>query len=165
MSTALACRDESAQDWTEIRRSGGGAYAVKRNQDAGGWKLAFRDQERLEWKVALPKEMHTRVISAVQKSQQQAEAVLLRQLTDMWRRDTMFKSAAQEIILHPAYQQIIGFGDRALPFILDELRNADGEWFWALRMISREDPVADEDRGDYPAMKNAWLEWADCRGL
>ena len=49
--------------------------------------------------------------------------------------------------MHPAYQQIVGMGRSAVPFILKELANGPGHWFWALRAISGEDPVSSQGQG------------------
>ena len=62
------------------------------------------------------------------------------------------------------YQAIIGMGETALPFILDEMRQRDGHWFWALRAITGENPVPPEHRGNVEAMTQDWLQWARQRG-
>jgi hypothetical protein len=54
-------------------------------------------------------------------------------------------------------------GSAAVPFILAEIRSEGDEpdqWFWALKAITGEDPVRDEDRGDVVAMAKSWLDWA-----
>ncbi|NCT72267.1 MAG: hypothetical protein GXC75_15105 [Xanthomonadaceae bacterium] len=89
----------------------------------------------------------------------------MRRLADAWKQENMFVSSLSQKIMHPAYQKLIGFGEKALPFIVGELRNSGGYWFWALSSISREDPVPEEVRGNFPAMKQAWLDWAAERGL
>ena len=63
-----------------------------------------------------------------------------------------------------AYQQIIGMGITAIPFILREMAVKPGQWFWALKSISGEDPVAPECRGNVKEMTNAWLKWGKERG-
>lgn len=92
-------------------------------------------------------------------------SVELRRLADEWRAATLFLSSTQEMFLHPAYQQIIGFGEKALPFLIDELRSSDDYWFWALNMITRVNPVPADQNGNFPAMKQAWLEWAVANNL
>ncbi|MDE0105247.1 MAG: hypothetical protein OXN89_22965 [Bryobacterales bacterium] len=58
-------------------------------------------------------------------------------------------------------------GDRALRPILEQLE-AEGDdpdqWFWALQVITGEDPVKREDRGNFRKMAKAWLEWARYEG-
>lgn len=67
--------------------------------------------------------------------------------------------------MHPAYQAIIGMGPDALPFILEDLRQNAGHWYWALKAISNEDPVVPRDRGSIRNMKTAWLRWGETKGL
>ena len=77
-----------------------------------------------------------------------------------WEEGTTFLSSAQQIALHDAYQQIIGMGPAALPFVFARMRGQPGHWFWALHAITGDDPVRPEHRGDVPAMTRDWLEWA-----
>ncbi len=58
--------------------------------------------------------------------------------------------------MHPAYQQIIGLGKQAIPFLLRELDQKSGRWFWALKSITREDPVLQHRRNTQEMIK-AWL--------
>jgi hypothetical protein len=79
------------------------------------------------------------------------------ELASVWYRETEKLSSAEQIVLHPAYQKIIGMGKDALPYILKELQRTRGHWIWALAMITR------EDKGK-PGMKfreavDAWLAW------
>ena len=48
-------------------------------------------------------------------------AIKFNRLKCKWQEDTVFSSSITEIAMHPAYQQIIGLGKDALPFIMDEL--------------------------------------------
>ena len=40
----------------------------------------------------------------------------------------------------PAYPAIIGMGETALPFILDEMLQRGGHWYWALRIAGKTGP-------------------------
>lgn len=81
-------------------------------------------------------------------------------LKERWLTDTAFASATVDIVLNDAYQQIIGLGPAVLPLILKELEQNGGQWFWALRMITRQDPVPKELRGKTKRMAEAWIDWA-----
>ncbi|WP_143294092.1 hypothetical protein [Burkholderia pseudomallei] len=81
-------------------------------------------------------------------------------LRDQWLAATAFASATVDIVLNEAYQQIIGLGPAALPLIIRELEKNGGQWFWALRMIARQDPVPKELRGKTKQMAEAWVNWA-----
>ena len=88
-----------------------------------------------------------------------------RELVNSWREDTKYLSSIHEMVLHPAYQRIIGMGRQALPFIFEELKRQPDHWFWALQAITGEDPVPPEDRGNIAAMARHWLRWAEERGI
>ena len=85
-------------------------------------------------------------------------------LAQEWTEATAFTSSATAMAMHPAYQQIIGMGDAALPFIFQELRRQPDHWFWALKAITGEDPVPPSDRGQIEKMAAVWLQWAEQRG-
>lgn len=81
-----------------------------------------------------------------------------------WQEDVKGFSDVDIICTHPAYQQIIGMGQSALPLIFREMKDGDAYWFWALKAITAEDPVPEEDRGRIRKMKQHWLNWADEQG-
>lgn len=80
-------------------------------------------------------------------------------LKQIWERDTAPLSSITEISMHSAYQQIIGMGPVAIPFILTEMMNKPNHWFWALRSIAGEDPVLPKHRGRIEEMTKDWVEW------
>lgn len=86
------------------------------------------------------------------------------QLADDWRSETEHLSSIHAFI-HPAYQQIVGMGMVAVPFILEDLRANGGHWFWALRYITGENPASDVQPGDLIAQAEAWLQWGVSRHL
>jgi|ERR1700680_783457 len=89
----------------------------------------------------------------------------LSDLADRWTRETGALSSITEKATHPAYQQIIGMGPRAVPFLLRQVRDGGGHWFWALKSITRQDPVPAAARGCMEAMTKAWLDWGRKRDL
>jgi hypothetical protein len=86
-------------------------------------------------------------------------------LAEAWRLECAHLSSVREMVLHPAYQQIIGMGRDALPFLLRELERQPDHWFWALWAITQENPVPSEHRGRVRDMARDWLEWARQRGI
>ena len=82
-----------------------------------------------------------------------------------WRDECAHLASIREMVLHPAYQQIVGMGLSALPFIFAELEREPNHWFWALRAITGEDPVPPEHRGNVSQMAQAWLQWAERKGI
>jgi hypothetical protein len=97
--------------------------------------------------------------------QNRAALLLFDQLASEWKEGTEFSSSLSEIVLHPAYQRIIGLGSVALPLILRELKRQPDHWFWALRAITGQDPVPVSAYGDLKAMAHAWTEWAVRNGV
>lgn len=86
-------------------------------------------------------------------------------LAERWRAETALVSSTTKAAMHRSYQQIIGMGASALPFIIQELRGEPEHWFWALIAITGQDPTSPEDAGNLTAMREAWLRWAERRGL
>jgi len=81
-----------------------------------------------------------------------------------WKNDRRATSSTTALSMHPAYQLIIGMGEKALPFIFADLQRGLDHWFWALRAITRENPVSPENRGNMQEMANAWLSWGREKG-
>jgi hypothetical protein len=87
-----------------------------------------------------------------------------KELAAQWKAERRATSSTSALAMHPAYQQIIGMGESAIPFILADLQRGIDHWFWALRAITRENPVSAESRGNMQEMANAWLEWGHKNG-
>jgi hypothetical protein len=85
-------------------------------------------------------------------------------LADQWRRETRGVSSTNQMSMHPAYQQIIGMGEAVVPLLLRELERKSGQWFWALKAITREDPVPPKFRGRTKEMIRLWLDWGRQKG-
>jgi hypothetical protein len=86
-------------------------------------------------------------------------------LAETWQRECAHLSSLREMVLHPAYQEIIGMGREALPFLLRELERKPDHWDWALRAITGENPVPPEHRGRLADIARDWLEWARKKGV
>ncbi|VXD21782.1 hypothetical protein PL8927_720193 [Planktothrix serta PCC 8927] len=86
------------------------------------------------------------------------------QLVEQWRRETRGVSSTEQLSMHSAYQQIIGMGSDVIPMLLRELERNSGRWFWALKSITREDPVTPEQQGNTKEMIESWLNWGRKKG-
>lgn len=86
------------------------------------------------------------------------------ELAEQWERETVFLSSSERASKHPAYQEIIGMGKQAAPLILERMQAERGHWFIALRGITGANPVKHAERGNIPAMQEAWLEWGERNG-
>jgi excisionase family DNA binding protein len=87
------------------------------------------------------------------------------QFAQQWRDETQFMSSITDIVMHPAYQRIVGMGPAVIPYLLRELERRPEQWFWALRAITGADPVTPEERGKVRAMAEAWLRWGRDHGF
>jgi hypothetical protein len=72
---------------------------------------------------------------------------------------TKFSSSMNDICTQASYQTIIGMGEKAIPFIIEDWQTTNNHWFWALRCITEADPVPVEDRGKIAKMKEHWLKY------
>lgn len=80
-------------------------------------------------------------------------------LVEQWQRETGMLSLVQKILIHPAYQRIIGMGQPVVPLILRELERELDHWFWALETITGANPIQGDERGRLDRMAAAWLKW------
>lgn len=82
-----------------------------------------------------------------------------RALADEWLNETSHLSNPVDKFMHPALVQIIGMGRPAVPLILQEVQKMSGHWFYALRHITRTNPVLPEDEWSVEKTAEAWLAW------
>lgn len=87
------------------------------------------------------------------------------ELAQQWKRERGPYSFTRQLASHPAYQQIIGLGQAAVPHILRELETQPDHWFWALSAITGADPVRPEHRGKLRLMAGDWINWGRARGF
>ena len=88
-----------------------------------------------------------------------------RKLADQWRDQAKYLSNVRQMVMLRPYQAIIGMGLPAVPMLLEELRREPDHWFWALEVITDENPVPEEARGKIDMMAAAWLEWGKRTGV
>jgi len=73
-------------------------------------------------------------------------------------------SSLSDKYLHPSYADIIGMGQKAIGPILRSLQREPNDWFYALRHITKANPVLPQDAGDMRVMTQRWLKWGAQRG-
>lgn len=81
-----------------------------------------------------------------------------------WKTTRNQLSSGTEVVMHPAYQKIIGMGLAVVPLILREMEANLDHWFWALKAITGKDPVPPAHRGRLKLMAKDWLDWAKKQG-
>jgi len=85
-------------------------------------------------------------------------------LLEEWGEETTHLSDVSKKYMNPSYQQIIGMGKKAVPFLLQELEKSPTHLFWALEAITGQNPVKEEHAGIMQEMANDWFEWARKKG-
>lgn len=94
------------------------------------------------------------------------EQAVFQMLVHQWRIERGSSSSTTEIVLCPAYQAIIGMGPVAIHLIMAQMESEGqhpDQWFWALQVLTKADPVREEDEGNFPQMARSWLQWARSR--
>lgn len=82
-----------------------------------------------------------------------------------WLRSIGPTDKLSDMYMLPAYQRILRLDRAAIPLLIQELRTAPNWWFWALEMITEQNPVSQEHLGNLRLMTKDWLDWADARGF
>ncbi len=85
-------------------------------------------------------------------------------LAMQWHDETDYLSSPSRITDNDTYLKIVSMGGPVIPLILQDLQKRGGNWYRALRILSDEDPVSPEVRGEVPKMKEAWLHWGRDKG-
>ena len=143
----------------EVRRLWDEAVA-----EAMGWDAA----ELARLRLLLHQEPHVRGLGYGQYADEvevePADRQRFIELADQWEKETVFLSNSDRAAEHPAHMEIISMGEPAVPLILERMRSQGGHWFHALPDITGANPVKPTERGNVPAMQEAWLEWGARNG-
>lgn len=115
-------------------------------------------------KVAATDRVH-KLIREVGMDEQSAVEEKFDILAEVWKRETAIVSSISKKIKHPAYRKIIGLGEEAVPYILQELSRRPDHWFAALEEITKQNPVKPRDAKNIKKAIRAWMDWATNNGL
>ena len=85
-------------------------------------------------------------------------------LAQLWESERPYGVDVGEMVMHVAYQRIIGLGPSVIPLVLSRLEKQPAHWFWALHVLTGADPVTPEHRGRISDMAADWVEWGKARG-
>ncbi len=86
------------------------------------------------------------------------------ELLRKWEDETSYLSSIERMVLHPAYQRIIGMGKSVVPLLLREMELRPTHLHWALNAITDEDPVRREHHGRVDLIAQDWIEWGRAQG-
>jgi hypothetical protein len=93
-------------------------------------------------------------------------SIEFQRLVEQWKGERGSRSSITQVAMMRPYQEIMAMGPDAIPLIIAQMKSEGDEpdqWFWALRVITRENPVRPEDRGNFRKMAQAWIQWAEQR--
>src|SRR5262245_14241574 len=160
MSALDACEERRRPVEREI--NGRGYTAPTRQKDTALREKIRKIRRHAHWAINTRRDLPP----SVAKEPAQVDPVERKfiRLRDGWKSRRGHESSTLALVMHPAYQSIIGMGRDVVPLILRELASCPDRWFWALRAITEEDPVRPEDRGNSKAMTQAWLRWGKEQG-
>jgi hypothetical protein len=82
-----------------------------------------------------------------------------------WKEQARYMSDSHRMVMLRPYQAIIGMGLPVVPLILEELKREPHFWFWALEVITDENPVPEDVKGDVSQIAGAWIDWGRKEGL
>lgn len=84
-------------------------------------------------------------------------------LAVIWRKHNAGQSVTE--YNHAAYLQIIGMGRDVVPLLLRELQDGKGDWLLALKYITGAKVTGPVVRGNFKAIREAWLQWGQEHGF
>lgn len=117
-----------------------------------------------DWKLIDP--LQTRVRQwVVERSTPNNVKIRFDRLERKWLEESSHLSSINDISTLWPYQEIMAMGPVVVPHILASLAEKPNHWFWALSAITGADPIPKSARGNIPAMRAAWLGWAESQGL
>jgi hypothetical protein len=85
-------------------------------------------------------------------------------LAEKWLSERPRGIDVGESIEAPEYQEIINLGYRAIRPLLLLMRKKPDHWFYALNVITGENPVPPDSEGRIADMASAWIKWGKQRG-
>jgi hypothetical protein len=86
-------------------------------------------------------------------------------LAGRWESETAHISSTHDLVIHQCYQCILTLGKDVVPLILERMKRRPNYWFWALRIMTGENPVSSDIAGNLEAMTDRWLDWGRQKGL
>ncbi|MGB8682041.1 MAG: hypothetical protein WCD12_04065 [Candidatus Binatus sp.] len=98
-----------------------------------------------------------RFVGHLQLDQSERLKADFQKFASLWKSNSA--SAPEDIVGDWPYRAIIALGPEVVPLILHELENKPDDWFWALAILTGENPVPEQDRGKTLEMTKAWLKW------
>ena len=97
----------------------------------------------------------------VDRKKQSALISTFNELKDKWKQETMLLSDPELIYENTNYKRIIKLGASVVPILIEDLKENDNDWLFALYQILKINPVHENHIGAFDLMKNDWLNWVN----
>ena len=137
-------------------RSKGGSFKVHGATSAG---VAIRQKHRSQIAQILWRQWRSQITAQIR-----GESVTFKTLEEKFDALVQYwhelrdPGSSTDDLHNPAYLQIIGMGEPAIPLLLREVNQQTGHWFSALKFITGA-IVKPEAPGGIPQLRRAWLQW------
>lgn len=82
-------------------------------------------------------------------------------LVRQWRFETLTESSIDVALSNEAFKRIVEIGQPAVPLIVEEIKTRPDLLVAALTLITGEDPVRPDERGNMVSMATGWIDWYD----
>lgn len=86
-------------------------------------------------------------------------------LATKWKNETGIFSTTPQKVFNDSYLDIIGLGKDVIPFILKDMEHGSAHWHTALKALTKENPVPNEDLSKSKKVREAWLTWGKNNNL
>src|ERR1035437_230192 len=87
------------------------------------------------------------------------------ELAAKWKNETGLYSTTPQKVFNDSYLDIIGLGKDVVPFILKDMQHGSAHWHTALKALTKENPVPNDDLSKSKKVKEAWLIWGEHNNL
>ena len=164
----MECCLDNSLIWTkEVPRNAKTAYSgnegalrKKSTLDSGFYKRQPK-QIAVRYAPSLEHKKQWTAILVVHQSLSSTEEEF-NQLASKWKHETRHFSITVRRYANPAYKAILAKKEKAVPFILKELRRDPDRWFDALEEITKENPA--KDASTFYEAVDCWVSWGIANG-
>lgn len=88
------------------------------------------------------------------------------ELASKWKDETGLFSTTYQKIIHDTYFDLVAMGKQIVPYILTDLQNnGPASWHTALKALTKENPIAEEDLSKNKKIREGWITWGKRKNL
>lgn len=83
-------------------------------------------------------------------------------LAAQWQLETRrFRGDMPRVVASPSYRQVVAGGAAVVPFLIEQLRQGQYNWFAALKEITGKNPVRRANMKSRRKAAKDWIAWFD----